>query len=181
MPVITVDITQDTVMTALRTFILSLVPDGTPVIAGQDNRVAEPEETNYIEMTPLMQPRLGWNRHAYTGTQEANGNVLATQPTEQVVQVDCHGPASGDYATIIAAMFFDPYAVASFGTSGVALTPLYCTTPRQMPFESGEDQTEERWSFDIHMQADITVTMAQQSATKVVVDIINVDVQYPPE
>ena len=44
------------------------------------------------------------------------------------------------------------------------LAPLYTSTPRQMPFDNGEQQVEERWVIDLCMQANVTITTTMQFA-----------------
>lgn len=53
--------TQFNMLSALRTFLLSILPSGIEVIRGQDNRVAEPSNADFVVMTPLMQKRLATN------------------------------------------------------------------------------------------------------------------------
>ncbi len=58
-------LTEAQTLTALRAFLLGVVPAGTDVIRGQDNRVPEPVGPDFVVMTPLMQGRLGTNETAY--------------------------------------------------------------------------------------------------------------------
>lgn len=104
----------------------------------------------------------------------ANGQISATMNTEIMFQFDVHGPASGDNAQIICTMFRDPYAVnyfnnatelAGYGTNVVA--PLYADEAKQVPFWNENDQQEFRWIVEAHVQANMTVTVAQQYFTAV--------------
>lgn len=52
-------------MTALRSFLLGVLPPGTEVVRGQDNLVAEPIGPDFVVMTPLLMPRLGTNETVY--------------------------------------------------------------------------------------------------------------------
>jgi hypothetical protein len=51
--------TEDDVFTALRAFLVSVLPDGpVEVVQGQDNRVPEPRAASYVTMMPLRIPQL---------------------------------------------------------------------------------------------------------------------------
>jgi hypothetical protein len=61
----TLSLTEDQTLTALRSFLLGVLPSGTEVVRGQDNLVAEPIGPDFVVMTPLMMPRLGTNEVTY--------------------------------------------------------------------------------------------------------------------
>jgi hypothetical protein len=166
---------QSDAMTALRTFLLAVLPSGVEVVAGQANRVPEPQSDDYVLITPLMRPRLSTNTIAFvnTGTiipstnppQYSAGQRISTQATNFVVQCDIHGPNSGDNCQIIATMFRDRYACESMAAANVTIAPLYASDPRQTPYIDSEDQYEERWSIDLNMQVNPSVTAPIQFAT----------------
>jgi hypothetical protein len=56
---------QTDVLTALRGFLLSVLPAGTEIVRGQDNRVAGPQGPDYVVMTPIMVNRLETNVDLY--------------------------------------------------------------------------------------------------------------------
>ena len=56
---------QATIQTALRAFLLAILPAGVEVAEGQDNRVAEPGVPNFVLMTPILRPRIGTNVDTY--------------------------------------------------------------------------------------------------------------------
>ncbi len=62
---ITLDITEKQVLTALRAFLLRILPAGTDAVRGQVNRVPEPMCPNFVVMTPIMRARLATNRDFY--------------------------------------------------------------------------------------------------------------------
>lgn len=186
----TISLTDSAVLTALRSFLLGILPAGTPVIKGQDNRVPEPAEADYCVMTPIMRVRLATNVDCYaddaayanlttnTGLDltDQNGSPLFVTPrppgfrnsmqaTELTVQLDFHGPNGGDYAQIAATLFRDEYATLAFAASGIDAMPLYASDVRQMPFLNGENQIEARWSFDAVIQINPTVTVSQAFAS----------------
>jgi hypothetical protein len=104
------------------------------------------------------------------------GTQSAMQETEVTIQADVHGPAAADNAARIATLFRDQFGVTAFLAQGVALAPLYTSDPRQLPFENGEQQLEERWTIDLVMQANVTVTTTQQFA-----DALNLTLQEVDE
>jgi hypothetical protein len=107
----------------------------------------------------------------------AAGGMTVEQSTEFVMQVDVHGPSSGDNAQVISTLFRDGYAVDQLDGTGV--TPLFAEEPRQMPFITGADQYEDRWTVDLHMQVNPVVTVPQQYADALDVDIVSVDAAFP--
>ena len=76
----TLSITQSNIFTALRSFLLQIIPSGTEVIRGQENRVAEPEGSNFIVMTPLFLGRLATNFDGYTDS-TFTGSISGTTLT----------------------------------------------------------------------------------------------------
>src|SRR5215813_14172594 len=60
--------TESGIQTALRTFLTTILPNGTPVIRGQANRVAEPSANDYVVMWPLFRERLETNVDLFVDT-----------------------------------------------------------------------------------------------------------------
>jgi hypothetical protein len=99
------------------------------------------------------------------------------QPTEMTVQLDIHGPLSGDVAQMIATVFRDEYATQAFDALTIAAAPLYVSDPRQMPFITAEQQYEWRWTLDCALEARITTSVLQQFADQLVVSLTAVDLE----
>lgn len=108
------------------------------------------------------------------------GTVIVLEEAMVTMQLDVHGPASGDNAQVISALFRDPYAVDFFAGRGDAISPLHADEPRQLPFVNESQQVENRWVVEAHLQVNASVSLPQQFADAVDVDIINVDATYPP-
>ncbi len=181
--------TESQVFTALRSFLLGLglaysAPQATAaeVVKGQANRVAEPQGADFVVMTPIRRERLSTNVDTYTDPYPLPGGVgAALQPTRVVVQLDVHGPNSGDNAQVIATMLRDPYAFDAFAASGFDVVPLYADDPRQIPFIDAEKQYEDRWIVDAHLQANEVVTGAPvQFYASAVVNLVEVEATYAP-
>lgn len=236
----TVNPTQDDIATALRAFLLAVLPDGTAVVLGQVNRASEPLG-DFVVMWPIRRERIETNvdgmadalfeasiagdvmtvvsvsigevavgntvfgsgvvlgtritalgsgtggpgTYAVSPSQSAPGQSLAAgatnamQPTEVTMQLDVHGPASADNAQIVSTLFRDPYATELFATIAPSISPLFADDPRQIPFINAEDQYEDRWVIDAHLQANQTVVVPQQYADAVEVEVISVDAAFP--
>lgn len=70
---------QSAIQTALRTFLIGVLPDNTPVVAGQINRVAEPLTGDFAVFWPISRNRLAWNIDSYVDavfTGSIAGNTL---------------------------------------------------------------------------------------------------------
>lgn len=167
----TVSIAQSDVMAALRSFILGLI--SCEVVQGLGNGVPMPVDP-FIAMTPLYFDRISTNLHTYadasTGTQSAEQHIA------YVVQIDCYGPDSSDWAVIITTMFRDEYAIAAMG---VDVTPLYTDDPKQLPIVDGEQNFEQRWCITARMQYNPVVTLPMQFFDQLDIGLIDVDVTYP--
>jgi len=74
-------------------------------------------------------------------------------PTEWTVQLDIHGPNSGNNTKIIEGLFRSDYGTFAIGEpSDWQLVPLYCDEAREVPFINDQQQYEYRWSMDAVMQ-----------------------------
>ena len=240
--------TQAAALTALRSFLLGVLPAGTPVIRGQDNRVPEPTADDFVVFTPMQMIRIGTNDTTYyddvltgdvvdttltvtaidkldlglttgmllldaeyptmnlavgtvivtqlTGSLGGTGtySVLPTQTvasetmyagsrvdlaqTEMSVQIDVHGPESGNNVHVIETLFRSEYAVDVMNASGISVVPMFCSDPRQAPFVNDQNQVEFRWSLDAHLQINSTVRTPQQFLTEVDLAVIEAATQY---
>ena len=102
-----------------------------------------------------------------SGALAAGTNQVLT-PTRLTVQLNVHGPASGDNVQVIQTLFRDQYAVDAFAAANPAVAPLYTSEPRQIAFENAEAQYEERWSIDLELQINPVVQVGQQFADQLI-------------
>lgn len=165
--------TSDDLTVAVRTFLLSLFPTGVEVVRGLDNSVPMPAGP-FIQFTPTAQAALSTN-HSVLDTPTQQRTVKT--PTRYNVQFDCYGPLSSDYATQIVQMWRDQYGCDMLATIGA---PLYCTDPTQVPLINGEENYEQRWTLTALLQFNPVVTVPQQSATALGVELVSVDAEFPP-
>lgn len=107
-----------------------------------------------------------------------SGRRLDLVPTMLVVQLDVHGPASGDNVKVIEGLFRSEYGTTAFGNAELA--PLYCETPQQVPFINAEQQYEDRWTMNACVQVNPVIGTPQQFATELEIDLVDVVTKYPP-
>jgi hypothetical protein len=75
----TLSLTESQTLTALRSFLLSVLPAGVEVLRSQINRVGEPQGDDFVMMTPLMRQRIATNIDTYQDcafTGSITGNTL---------------------------------------------------------------------------------------------------------
>lgn len=168
----TPSITETQVFTALRAFVLTIV--SCEVVRLPANRVPMPAGA-FVGLSPVSNIPLSTNVASYTDT--AKNVERASQIT---LQVDCYGPGSGDRATAISTLLRDAYACEQFAASGFDIQPLYAGDAKQLPLVDGEQQYEERWSFEAVMQFNPVITLPQDSATSLTPDVVSVERTYPP-
>ena len=160
-----ISLTGDLALMVLRAFLLGILPAGTEVVRGLDNRVPEPIGADFLVMTPVLRERIETNVDTYRdGYPDAPCAKDVLQPVKLTVQLDIHGPAGADHTQVITALFRDEYAVDRFAASGFDMAPLYTSEPRQIPFLNGEQQVEALWSVDLVMQVNSLVTVPQDFA-----------------
>lgn len=170
------------VMASIRTFISAVlpVPEGTQlieVIQGLDNRVPMPQNP-FVAMTYLNQRRLSWNRKRYTDTVDTQA-VRIVMHTSVNIQLDCYGVLAGEWAAMLATLFFDETAFDALKTLGKFCEPLYISDPVLMPFVNAEAQWQPRWRLDLTVQVNFVTTQLQQFADKADVGLVDVDVVFP--
>jgi len=177
---LTVNPSLDAVFEAIGDFIESILPNGVVVVTSDENRVAQPPPLpGYVQMTLRVQKRLMTNLDKFDPQNPAPTTIDIQQSVQLAMQLDCYGPASGDWATILSTVFRSEYAVDALDPSGVV--PLYTDAPRFGTLVAGEEQYERRWIVEAQLQYNPVVSTPQQFAN--VVDppgLINVDASYPP-
>ncbi|CAE6857265.1 hypothetical protein R75461_07783 [Paraburkholderia nemoris] len=158
-------LTESTSLTALRAFLLSVLPPCTEVIQGQENRLPEPPDADFVVMTPILRERLETNVTTYFDRYpDAPSLKDVRQPTKLTIQIDVHGPAGADHMQVITTLWRDPYACDAFAAADLDIAPLYASEPRQAPFLNEAQQVETRWSVDLVMQVNPLVTVPQDLA-----------------
>lgn len=165
---------SDSAFIAVQAMLLAAFPDLdiNHVIQGLGNDVPQPLG-EHIVMTATAQAALSTNHSLY----DVDLQRGVRTPTRYNIQLDCYGPTSSDRATQIVMLWRDQYGVEALAPNAA---PLYCTDPTQIPLVNGEENYEQRWSLTALLQFNPVVTVPQQSATSLVVDIVSVDAEFPP-
>lgn len=97
-------ITEADVRTALRSFLMGVLPAGTEIIRAQVNRVASPKKA-FVEMTVLRRERLSFNVDEFTDTALVGAIVGTTLTVSSVgfgsirIGAPVYGAADGTYVT----------------------------------------------------------------------------------
>jgi hypothetical protein len=182
---IQVTITEAQALAAMRGFLMAALPEATPVVIGQDNRVPEPGNADFVVITPLFEERIETNTDTYFDGFFSNPQVPGTltigNPQIVTVQLDVHGEHSGDNTHLIVTLFRSEWGCNQFAASGFDVTPLHTgEPPHQIPYNNGEQQIENRWVIDCVMQVNPLVTVPQDFCASLGIKLIEVDVVYPP-
>lgn len=171
-----ISITEDDLVEDLGAFADTLLD--CEVVRGQVNRVPSPKG-DFVVVTPMGMVGLSLPVTAYADPTPDTGTRTLTRPTQWAVQVDCYGERAQDRALVLSIALRSQYGCEFLGELGRA-QPLYTGEPRQMPLITGEDQYMERWSFDAVLQFNPSITLPQQFAEHLHVDLVEVDEKYPP-
>lgn len=141
------------------------------VVQGQANRVPMPNNP-FILMQAMITGRSSTNIDTFDTVNQTQASM---QKTRVKMQLDCYGPDSNAWATILSTLLRD-----DIGCQALAPTcqPLYTDAPFQGALIDGEEQYEERWTLMGYVQYNPVTTFAQQSATALQISVINVDERY---
>lgn len=167
--------TDTDIYTAVRAWLLSILPGNVRVIQGQQNRAAPPPGP-FISMTLIGRERIATNGTEYTDTKR-----IVSEQVKRTMQLDLFGSASGDMMQVVTALWRDFQASDYFRNSGGILSPLYTSSVRQLGFINGAKQYEDCWSVDLAFQTTQKISIPQQFADTLSIDLIEVDTTYPPQ
>ncbi|HEY0120651.1 MAG TPA: hypothetical protein VGC14_02630 [Rhizobium sp.] len=117
--------TQSGVLTALRAFLLAILPEGIEVVQGQDNRVPEPSTDDFVTVTPLFQSRLSTNVDTY---QDVSFTAAITDETMDVTAVAFGTIAVGQIVFGIGVSALTKITTLGTGSGGVG---TYTISPAQ--------------------------------------------------
>ncbi len=174
----TISLTDDDAFTALRTFILTVLPDLTSpnVRQGQQNRTPMPPGPDFVIMTPTDRGALATTVRDYTPPTDpapAVGSRQTTRSTRVGVQLDFYGPNATDNAQTFNQLFQDMYGCDFLRPFHVQ--PLWCDDGRQMPLVDDEEQYVTRWMVHALMQINPTVSTSQEFADMLDVTLVEAD------
>lgn len=171
-----ISLADSDVFTSLRTFLLGVLLTGTEVVQGQDNGVPMPKG-DFVTLTSKENSRIETNVVSYVDPGINPGSAVVLTSSEYVIQMDFYGANSAQNAKITEALFRDGYALTAFTNSNIK--PLYADGPIQIPLVNAEEQYEQRWKLDAHIQYNPAVTVSQDFAAALTVNTISVEATYP--
>lgn len=161
--------TEEQVALALWNLLIKILPEGVEVVKGQENRVGVPVNVDYVVFTILNRTRMGTNIDRY-----ADPVKRMLQKVQINIQLDIHGPHGADNTQVITTVAQDSWSAEYFKTQNVEASILYASEPRQAAWTTGENQFENRWTFDMSIQANVVVGVPQEFADKLVLAPIGV-------
>lgn len=170
---VTINLTDQDVFTAMRTFLLSFIPSTVQVIQAQDNRVPMPKG-GFITMNNTGIDRISFNIDNYESVLE--GKTILT-PTRYSMQLDFYGPISQEWCMQTVSLFRDEYATEIFPSN---IQPLYADDPVQIPLIDGEAQYEQRWKLLASLQYNPILSTTHQSMTAVEIELAPIDQTFNP-
>jgi hypothetical protein len=117
-------------LASLRSFILSLLPDGVEVIKGQTNRVPPPAGSNFVVMTPVRRDRLSTNIDGFVDTRMI-GSISGDTLT--ITEVDYGGLKLGSVilgVDVLPRTYITSVFPGSGGTGAYKVTPVQSISAR---------------------------------------------------
>lgn len=150
--------TESQLMGLLGNALLPII-DGV-LVKGLSNKVAPPRG-EYTLMTPITSERMATNAYSNDAASETHETLYTYS-----VQIDCYGNNSGNRANIINILFRSDY----FNERGIV--PLWSSNPRQLMFTDGSSQMIERWTQDVNVSYNPSVTLTIDTAN--VLDVNNI-------
>lgn len=143
---------QDDIQTAVRSFLLSVLPPNFEVVEGQDNRVPEPKVLDFAVMWPLRRERLSTNIDD-TGDVRFTASISGTLMS--VTHIDFGVIAIGTWVFGVGVLF--PTRILFFGSGTGGLGTYTLDQPQAVPSEimsSGQitatQHTEVVLQIDVH-------------------------------
>ncbi len=119
---------QDDVTTALRSFLIAVLPAGTEVVLGQINRVPEPLAGQFVVMTPTRFRRIATN-FDFSLDLKMTGSIAGTTMT--VTAVDPKSPGTVVIGSSVFGVGVTPGTQVTALISGTGGTGTYQVSPSQ--------------------------------------------------
>lgn len=171
----TPSLTLTDAFTALRAFLVSILPAQTEIVQGQTNLVPMPQRGDFVVMTPVRMEQMAQTVHALTpptAPAPALGTDEIARSMALHIQIDVYGPVSANNATVITTLLRDSYGAEAF--TGTGLNPLYAEDPFQMPLVAGEQQWIQRWTIRAALHGHFAVTVPQGFADTLITELSEV-------
>lgn len=154
-------------------FLTSLWPIGlgVTVFYAQENGVALPPDPS-IMLNTVWEERLSFNTHDWS----VDSEQTIKQQVQVALQLDFFGPGAQSRLSRFSALWYDAYAFDWFKAQGLSCRPLTIRQLRQVQFINESDNFEQRWSCEITLQIEQSVTLSQTTAiTPGPISLVEVD------
>lgn len=171
-----VNLTENNLIAALGDYLKAVLGETTTIIRSQGNRASLPIG-DFVLMTPINLPAKSMGVVTYTDD-EIEQARHDTRTLDWRVQLDFYGDIAQSWAATVATLFRTEYSADLFKDTG--LVPLYAEDPIQMSIVQSEQQWNNRWVLDVHLQPRIIITTPQQFADQLNIDTAEVDATFPP-
>lgn len=148
---------QNDVQVALRGFLIDVLPAGTEVIEGQDNRVPEPSAGNFVVMWPVRRPRLGTNVADYVDAAYRASIALDVMTVTQILLgevkpgASLFGPGVTAGTTVVSQLTGSP--LGGVGTYLVSASQAVALATLASGRVDVTQPTEIRMRLDVHGSA----------------------------
>lgn len=172
----TINLSENNLIAALGDYLKAVLGDSTMVIRSQGNRVSLPTG-DFVLMTPINLPAKSMGVVSYTDD-EIDQARHDTRTLDWRVQLDFYGDIAQSWAATVATLFRTEYSADLF--EGTGLAPLYAEDPMQSTIVQSEDQWNNRWILDVHLQPRIIITTPQQFADQLNIDVAETNARFPP-
>jgi len=168
---ITISNTEQDLFTAIRAWLLTIVPGTWEVVQGQDNLVSMPA-SQFVVMTSAGLDRLATNIDVLDQTGLINN--IANQ-FRYKIQLDFYGIGSSEYAAITSTLLRDQDTPDQFPNY---IKPLYGDDLMQIPLVTAGSNYLERWKLTSYFQFNPVITNGTQSANVVNSGLVPVDIFF---
>jgi len=170
------NIDDNAVYAGVAAFIATIIPEGTVIQRGQQNRVPMPKNSCVIITTLGAPERIGTNEDETEPADNVQGfSVSVTADFMYQVQADFYGAAAESWAMSVEIVWRDKIAFASMPSG---MKPLYSDGRQQLPLVGAENQWIQRWTMTLVLDYQPTWTQATQAATAATVIPEPVDVFF---
>lgn len=176
---VTISITDDAILAAVRTYLLGVLGAGWQVVVTQDNRVPMPNG-NFVTMTRMGAALLSTPRSKWVDPGTNPGSDQAKTSARARFQLDFYGAGAADAIHIVSTLFRTRYSCDKFAGSGLEVQPLYAEDPRNTTMVNAEQQYQERWTMDAFLQFNPVVTVDLEFASSLTATVVEVDTKFPP-
>lgn len=179
-----INITDNEVYTALAGWLLALgvVPPGTTIQRGQQNRVSMPSSACVIMTTLGIPDRIGTNERGVAPVTNSHNQVTGYTASVSAdfiyrVQLDFYSPSAESQAVAAELLWRDNLGIVQMADG---MKPLYSEDLRQLPLIGGEEQFLQRWTITLVLDYQPVWTQPTEACDSVTVIPQPVDVYLSP-